>query len=1168
MVIRRLATTLLLICAAAASSLIPLTPAQSPEPPAAKEDPQAAIEAIEQRIKELRTQYGAKPDEKLKDELLGLYGKRGAHYLKEAAEYESQRRRFDREFSGSAAELKRIEQELLAAAEMAEVSLPAETKPAELDRLLEQRQKELEEARRQKDRLLQRRKNLDTRRPKLDEELRTVGERLQQSKTFSKAAADGAPGSARPPREDEPEDLVTARKASWDAWRLWLTNWSEMLASENQGFDVAKNVLEQRLRLADAQIRRAEQVLKVTTEQVSQRRRDAAEGQRRMADEDARRESQPLLRELAQQNADLATRRVDLLSLTQQAASELERRSAELKALQEMVERTEKTVNTVGLTGAVGMLLRNQRTRLPSVEHYGQNIRARQQKIRETQYEQLVLEDQRRELERHWRERLAKQQAAVVLAAGAAAGTADAAALEQHTENLLTTHKEFLDLLTKDTERYFKRLVELDVEEQKLIDESQRFAGFIDERILWVNSADPLDLKDVPRAGQAAQWLLGPAAWREIAAALLAHLRHEPAPVILLALGVFVPWLAVQRRLRKRLIDLGKIAAPRTAQQFRPTAEAMLHTLLLAGFVPAVLWFVAWQLSRSPSGTPLTAAAAEGLRSVARLLFPLACLRQMCRPKGLADAHFNWASGVTTLLAARLRRLIWLVMPLVYVAAAMHVQESEGWDAALGRASFIVLMLLFAKVLYTLLRPNGLVVRELAGGNAEALIFKLRHLIFGLGLLGPVSHAALAAIGYYYTAWQLAVCCVSTIYLSVGLVIVATLVRRWLTLNHRRMAMEQRRQALRDQLAAANEAGAAASAAGIVTELPPELDLAAVSDQTRRLLNVTLMALAVGGGWFIWGGVLPALNILDKVALWTTADGAQRQTVTLGNLLLCLLTFVVTGAAARNLPGLLQITVLQRLPIDSAMRYALDNVSRYVIVVAGAGIGLSLIGVGWGKIQWLIAAVSVGLGFGLQEIFANFVSGLIVLFERPIRVGDIVTIDGTTGVVSKIRIRATTITNWDRQELIVPNKDLITGKLLNWTLSDSINRVVVNVGIAYGSDTARATDLLLAIAGRQPGVLRDPEPRVTFEAFGDSTLNFVLRAYLDNLDNRGDVVHDLHMAINEEFAKAGIELAFPQRDIHIRSLVLPTAAAQGKEGDPAAVIAPGIFASPPKKMAG
>lgn len=174
----------------------------------------------------------------------------------------------------------------------------------------------------------------------------------------------------------------------------------------------------------------------------------------------------------------------------------------------------------------------------------------------------------------------------------------------------------------------------------------------------------------------------------------------------------------------------------------------------------------------------------------------------------------------------------------------------------------------------------------------------------------------------------------------------------------------------------------------------------------------------------------------------------------------------------------------------------------------------------------------------MQEIFANFVSGVIILFERPIRVGDIITLGDKTGVVSRIRMRATTITDWDRKEYIVPNKDLVTERLLNWSLSDQTNRVSVKVRVAYGSDTELACQLLRDAAAECPAVLETPGPIAFFESFGDSTLNLVLHTFLPTLDLRIETMHKLHTMIAVKFKEAGLEIAFPQQDIHVRSLPL------------------------------
>jgi potassium efflux system protein len=175
----------------------------------------------------------------------------------------------------------------------------------------------------------------------------------------------------------------------------------------------------------------------------------------------------------------------------------------------------------------------------------------------------------------------------------------------------------------------------------------------------------------------------------------------------------------------------------------------------------------------------------------------------------------------------------------------------------------------------------------------------------------------------------------------------------------------------------------------------------------------------------------------------------------------------------------------------------------------------------------------VGLGFGLQEIVANFICGLIVLFEQPYRVGDIVTVGDINGTVTRIQIRATTITDWDRRELIVPNKEFITGKLINWSLSDPITRIVLPVGVVYGSDTVLTEELLLKVARENTRVLDKPEPSALFLGFGDNSLNFELRVFIHNALGRFEVMDRLHHAIDREFRKAGIAIAFPQRDVHL-----------------------------------
>ncbi len=254
-----------------------------------------------------------------------------------------------------------------------------------------------------------------------------------------------------------------------------------------------------------------------------------------------------------------------------------------------------------------------------------------------------------------------------------------------------------------------------------------------------------------------------------------------------------------------------------------------------------------------------------------------------------------------------------------------------------------------------------------------------------------------------------------------------------------------------------------------------------------------------------------------------------------GHLLGAILIVALTLALARNLPGLLEILVLSRMDLRQGSSYAVTTLLSYLIVGVGIVSGLSTLGVSWSKLQWLVAALGVGLGFGLQEIFANFVSGLIILFERPVRIGDVVTIGNLSGTVNRIRIRATTIVDFDRKEIIVPNKTFVTEFLVNWTLSDTITKVTVKLGVGYGSDLDRVRELLLQIARNNPRILADPEPMVLFLNYGESTLEHELRVHVLQLGDRNAAIDEINRAIDRLFTENNIDIAFRQLDLHLRN---------------------------------
>jgi potassium efflux system protein len=232
----------------------------------------------------------------------------------------------------------------------------------------------------------------------------------------------------------------------------------------------------------------------------------------------------------------------------------------------------------------------------------------------------------------------------------------------------------------------------------------------------------------------------------------------------------------------------------------------------------------------------------------------------------------------------------------------------------------------------------------------------------------------------------------------------------------------------------------------------------------------------------------------------------------------------------KNIPGLLELTLRKRSLLDFGSRIALGTLVRYAIIIFGVSASFSLLGISWSKIQWLAAALTFGLGFGLQEIVANFISGLILLTERPIRVGDAVSIGNLQGRVTRIQIRSTTVTLWDRSEMIVPNKEFVTSKLINWTLSDSRRRMDIPLYVTYGSDLENIKKALLDVARGHPDVLEKPPPQALILEFGEGAIKFELRIFVDF--GKGLATKDaVQMEVDRVFRERGIEFATPKLNI-------------------------------------
>lgn len=296
-----------------------------------------------------------------------------------------------------------------------------------------------------------------------------------------------------------------------------------------------------------------------------------------------------------------------------------------------------------------------------------------------------------------------------------------------------------------------------------------------------------------------------------------------------------------------------------------------------------------------------------------------------------------------------------------------------------------------------------------------------------------------------------------------------------------------------------------------------------------QLSTVTIVLLAVAMLGWIWGIDLALLDFLSKQPLpWKDADGG---TVVLGDLALSLASASTGVALWRFLPAIFAVTLFRRMADDPGVRYAVVTLCRYAAMAVAITLALEAVHFRLSQISFLLAALGVGLGFGLQEVVSNFICGLILLLERPIRIGDVVSVGGTTGKVDRINTRSTTIINGDNQCMIVPNRELITGKLVNWTHKDKIMRVGVRVVVAHDSDVDEVTNLLLTIARNDFDVLSKPAPSAQLDELGESGMVFNLSVFVADPGLMGGTKHRICKAIRERFAQAKIALASPIREV-------------------------------------
>ena len=515
---------------------------------------------------------------------------------------------------------------------------------------------------------------------------------------------------------------------------------------------------------------------------------------------------------------------------------------------------------------------------------------------------------------------------------------------------------------------------------------------------------------------------------------------------------------------------------------------------------------------------------------------------EILRTNSLSQRHFSTPPDKVVMQRAFIDKVWFAVIPVLTIA---NIREIEPIKISADIFGFLIVYSSCLYLTYIILKTLKTKFEN------EDLQFKdWVQSIFAITV--PLSLIIMLSLGYYYTAIKLINRFAYTFYICMLYVLVSNLIRRELYVAEIKLLRTSKIKQLLEKNKTEEESRR--NSKNIKGRLPDlstlrhktnkieQLRFELINTKAFKLINIFLLVGTACLLYLQWSDLAGVLSFLDTISLWTSksvVDGKEIVTIslTLADLTAAIIILIVSVILNRNLPPLLERLFMLKFSIGhKSTSYTVKIITSYLITALGIIFAASALGISWDNLQWLVAALSVGLGFGLQEIFANFVSGLIILFERQIRVGDIITLNGLSGTVNRIRIRATTIISFDNKEVVIPNREFITSALTNWSLTNTVTMLEFMVGVAYDADVVRAKQILTQIVKSCRTLATDKPPRIYVKSLDASCVSIMCEVFVNQIADRKGTYDYLSTQTLLRFAKENIEIPFNQLDVKIKNL--------------------------------
>ncbi|NHB86900.1 miniconductance mechanosensitive channel MscM [Photorhabdus tasmaniensis] len=814
-----------------------------------------------------------------------------------------------------------------------------------------------------------------------------------------------------------------------------------------------------------------------------------------------------LNRHLSQELNQQAQRMNTIGSKQRQAASDIIQVRQALSTIREQAQ-------WLGGSTTLGEALRTQLARLPDLSKPQQLDR----NIVKFRVDRLKYEDMLEQLQKETKPTQANNVALT-------------AEQERIYDSLIRTRKELLNSLLSGYDSEILELTKLKVSTNQLNDALTEVKEATHRYLFWVADVNPVSLDYPISVVQDLTRLLSLDTFSQLSGALIVMLTTQDTLLYLLgalflvifSIGSLRHYHAFLERASNRI---GKV----TYDHFSLTLRTVFWSVIVALPLP-MLWSAIGYGLQSAWQYPMAIAIGYGVSATTPVLWIFMLSATFAHPNGLFIAHFRWPEERVKRALRFYQLSIFAIVPLVMALITFEHYSDREFASTLGRLCFLILCVSLSLITSSLKRARIPLYLDKNGSGENVINIALWWIL----LSAPIIAALASILGYFSTSQALLGRLETSVAIWFFLLVIYHIIRRWMLIQRRRIAFERAKQRRAEILAqrakGEDDSTGSSSIEGSIEVDEPIIDLDAISAQSLGLVRSILTLLALVSLIWLWSELHSAFSFLENIRLWdvtTTINNVETvQPITMGSVLIAILVIIITTQLVRNLPALLELALLQHLELAPGTGFAITTLTKYTITLIGGLVGFSLIGIEWSKLQWLVAALGVGLGFGLQEIFANIVSGLMILFEKPIRIGDTVTIRNLTGSITKINTRATTLSDWDRKEIIVPNKAFITEQFINWSLSDTITRVVLTIPAPTENNSEEVTQILLTAAKRCSMILDNPAPEVYLVDLQHGIQIFELRIYAAEMGHRMPVRHEIHQLILQEFHKQGITLPFP-----------------------------------------